>query len=293
MTRIAIVTDSTTGLPEAIIKEFGITVVPLNIHFPNVVQKDGVDISEAEFFRKLAAASELPSTSQPSAGDFVEAFKRAAQGADGVVALVVSSLLSGTYSSAMTAKDMLPDIPIAVVDSRSVCMGLGLLVLAAARAAREGKDLQEIVALSEAIVPKIHVWFTLDTLKYLAKGGRIGGAQALMGSVLSVKPLLQIENGRVEPLDKVRTRAKAVERLFALFKKKVDGGAVHCSIIHAQVPAEAERAEAERGGRLPGGPRPDRGGDQPRHRRAHGSGRPGALFLLRVAGGGKQVTGNR
>ena len=245
MSRIAVVTDSSTGLPEAFVKEHGITVVPLNIHFTDAVYKDGVDIGEEEFYRKLAAAAELPSTSQPSAGDFVEAFKRAAQGADGVVAVVLSSALSGTYSSALTAKDMLPDIPIAVVDSRGISMTLGYLVMAAARASREGKSLQEIVALLESMVPRMRIWFLLDTFKYLVKGGRVGGATALMGSVLSIKPLLQIENGRVEPLDKVRTRTKAVERLMSLFKKDVDGHVVHCCVIHSQVPAEAEELKRQ------------------------------------------------
>ena len=244
MTRIAVVTDSSAYLPEELVREHGIHIIPLNVHFNGSVYKDLVEIREEEFFRRLAAASELPSTSQPSAGEFAEVFRQAAQGADGVVAIVLSSGLSGTYSSAMTARDMLPDIPIEVVDSRTTSMGLGFLALAAARAAREGKSLDEIRSLLESIIPRIHVWFVLDTLKYLAKGGRIGGAQALMGSVLSIKPILQVEGGRVEQLDKVRTRGKAVDRMVELFKREVDGRPVHCSIINTLALGEAEQLKA-------------------------------------------------
>ena len=120
-------------------------------------------------------------------------------------------------------------------------MGLGYMALAAARAARAGKGLQEIAAEVESMVPKMHVWFLVDTLKYLAKGGRIGGAEALLGSMLAIKPLLQVENGKVETLDKVRTRGKAIERLVERFKKECDGRPVHCTVINAIAPEEAEQ----------------------------------------------------
>jgi DegV family protein with EDD domain len=239
MTRIAVVTDTTTYLPEAMAKEYGIHQVPLNVHFADAVFKDG-ELSQEAFFKKLAEAPELPHTSQPSAGEFAEAYRTAAKNADAVFAVVISSVLSGTYSSAMAARDLVPEIPVAVVDSRSTSMGLGYQAVAAARAARAGKSMEEIVAEVESMVPRTNVFFLLDTLKYLAKGGRIGGAQALMGSVLSIKALLQLDNGRIEPLDKVRTRAKAIERLLVHFQKAVDGKTVHCSVINTLVPDEAE-----------------------------------------------------
>ncbi len=241
MPKIAVVTDSSAFLPEEMVREYGIHVIPLNVQFNGTTYKDLVDISVDEFYKKLAAAAELPSTSQPSAGEFVEVFKAAAKDHDAVIAVVLSSVLSGTYGSAMAAKDMLPDIPIAVVDSRSVSMGLGYMALAAARAARSGRSLQEIVAEVESMVPKMHVWFLVDTLKYLAKGGRIGGAEAFLGSMLAIKPLLQVENGKVEPLDKVRTRGKGIERLVERFKKECDGRPVHCTVINAIAPEEAEQ----------------------------------------------------
>jgi DegV family protein with EDD domain len=241
MPKIAVVTDSSAFLPEETVREYGIHVIPLNVQFNGTTYKDLVDISVDEFYKKLAAAAELPSTSQPSTGEFVEVFRAAAKDHDAVIAVVLSSALSGTYSSAMAAIDMLPDIPIAVVDTRSVTMGLGYMALAAARAARAGRSLPEIVTEVESMVPRMHVWFLVDTLKYLAKGGRIGGGEAFLGSMLSIKPLLQVENGKVEALDKVRTRGKAIERLVERFKKECDGGAVHCTIINAIAPDEAEQ----------------------------------------------------
>jgi DegV family protein with EDD domain len=241
MPKLAVVTDSSAYLPAELLQRYGIQVIPLNVHFNGSLYKDGVDITEEEFFRKLAAAPELPSTSQPSAGEFAEFFRRAAQGADGVVAIVLSSSLSGTYSSAITAKDMLPDLPIAVVDSRTTSMGMGFLVLAAARAAQEGKSLEEVVAVVEGLVNRVSVVFMPDTLKYLAKGGRIGNAAALMGSVLAIKPLLEVAGGKVEPLEKVRTRSKAIARLVGVLKERCDGRPAHVAVIHTLAPQEAEQ----------------------------------------------------
>ncbi len=241
MPRIAVVTDSSAYLPETMVSEYGIHVIPLKVQFNGTTYRDLVDISVDEFYKKLAAAAELPSTSQPSAGEFVELFKALAKDHDAIIAVLISSKLSGTYSSAMTAKEMMPEIPIAVVDTLSVSMGLGYLALVAAKAVRAGKNLEEIVAELEPIIPKMHVWFLLDTLKYLAKGGRIGGAEAFLGSMLAIKPMLQIENGRVEALDKVRTRGKGIERMVERFKKECDGHTVHCTVINAVAPEDAEQ----------------------------------------------------
>lgn len=251
MSKIAVVTDSSAYIPADLVKQYNIQVVPLNVHFNGTLYKDGIDIQEEEFFRKLAAAPELPSTSQPSAGEFVEFFRRAAQGADGVIAVVLSASLSGTYSSAMAAKDMLPEIPIAVVDSRTTSMGLGFLALAAARAAQEGKSLAEIVPLVEELAPHMNVVFMPDTLKYLAKGGRIGNAQAFMGSVLSIKPLLEIAGGKVEPLEKVRTRSKAIARLVDVMKERCDGRPVHVAVINTMSREDAEKIRQQVAARFP------------------------------------------
>lgn len=251
MPKVAIVTDSSAYLPAELVQQYGIYVVPLNVHFNGRLYRDGIDIKEEEFFAKLATAAELPTTSQPSAGDFAQIFRQAAANADGIVAIVISSLLSGTYASALAAKEMLPDTPIAVVDSRNTSMGLGFLVLAAAKAAQEGKTLGEIVALVESMIPKMRVFFVPDTLKYLAKGGRIGGAQALLGSVLSIKPILQLVNGRVEPLEKVRTRSKALARIVELMRQECDGRPTHVAIVNAMALPEAEELRKNVAAALP------------------------------------------
>jgi len=251
MPKVAVVTDSSAYLPAELVQQYGIYVVPLNVHFNGVLYRDNIDITEEEFFAKLATAAELPTTSQPSAGDFVQVFRQAAEGADGIIAILISSLLSGTYASAQAAKEMLPHIPIAVVDSRSTSMGLGFLALAAARAAQEGKTLEEIVALVESLIPRIRVFFVPDTLKYLAKGGRIGGAQALLGSMLSIKPILQLVNGRVELLEKIRTHSKAIARMVELMRQECNERPVHVAIVNTMAPQKAEELRKQVAEALP------------------------------------------
>lgn len=238
---IAIVTDSTAGLPADLAARYGIYVIPQNVIFGETVFRDGVNLGVAEFFERLAQSPELPTTSQPSAGDFFAVYRELSEKAEAILSIHISCLLSGTYQSAIQAKEMLPEVPIYVVDSRSASMGLGLLVLEAARMAQAGTPVQQIVAHLEELIPQLRVIFVVDTLKYLQKGGRIGGAQALLGSMLSVKPLLHLEKGRVEPLEKVRTRAKALERLQNLAMTYLNEGQSHVAIIHGQSPEDANR----------------------------------------------------
>ncbi len=245
MSRIAIVTDSSAYLPADLVGRYGIHVMPLKVAFGQTVYRDCVDITEEEFYRKLAQARELPITSQPSAGDFLALYQEVARQAQGILSIHLSSALSGTYNSAMAAKGMLPDMPIEVVDSRSASMGQGFLALAAARAAEEGQSLGEIATLTRDLVPRLNVIFVLDTLKYLHRGGRIGGAQALMGSMLAIKPLLHLHEGRVEPLEKVRSRGKAVQRLVEVMAERLQGRPAHVAILHSASPQEAEALRAQ------------------------------------------------
>jgi DegV family protein with EDD domain len=251
MSRIAIVTDSSAHLPADLVEQYGIHVMPLKVAFGQTVYRDCVDITEEEFYHKLAQAKELPITSQPSAGEFLAFYQEVARQAEGIVSIHLSGALSGTYNSAMAARDMLPDVPIEVVDSRSASMGQGFLALAAARAAEEGKSLQEIATLTRDLVPRLNVIFVLDTLKYLQKGGRIGGAQALMGSMLAIKPLLHLYEGRVEPLEKVRSKRKAVQRLVEIMAERLQGRPVHVAILHSASRQEAEALRAEIAARFP------------------------------------------
>ncbi len=251
MSRIAIVTDSSAYLPTDLVERYGIHVMPLKVAFGETVYRDCVDITEEEFYHKLAQAKELPITSQPSAGEFLAFYQEVAQEAQSIVSIHISGALSGTYNSAVVARDMLPDVPIEVVDSRSTSMGQGFLVLAAARAAEEGKSREEIAALTRDLVPRLNVIFVLDTLKYLQKGGRIGGAQALVGSMLAIKPLLHLYEGRVEPLEKVRSKGKAVERLVEIMAEHLKGRPAHVAVLHSANPQEAEALRAQIAARFP------------------------------------------
>jgi len=238
--KVAIVTDSTCGLPAELIEEFGLHVIPQVLIWDGVTMLDGVDITVEEFYQRLATSESMPTTSQATAGQFAEFFSKVAETAERIVAIVISDELSGTLNSATVAKDMLEDIPIEIVDSRSAAMGLGFVVLAAARAARQGMSASEVAAVARSTIPKMRVMFVVDTLEFLHRGGRIGGAKRFIGSMLSVKPLLHLADGRIEPLESVRTKRKAVARLLELAAADAAGKEVHAAVMHAVTPQEAE-----------------------------------------------------
>jgi DegV family protein with EDD domain len=189
----------------------------------------------------LSKARNLPTTSQPSVGEFLEVYRSLAGQAEAIVSIHISSELSGTVASALAAREMLHDVPVHVVDSRSASMGLGMIALAAARAAAEGHNAEQVVAVAEQLVPRMNVIFVVDTLEYLHKGGRIGGATAFLGSLIQIKPILHLDKGRIEALDKVRSRRKAMDRLMEIVAEHAGGGgSLHASVIHAQAKEEAE-----------------------------------------------------
>jgi DegV family protein with EDD domain len=212
---VRIVTDSSADLPADEVARLGVEVVPLSIRFGAEEFTDGVDLSVAQFYDKLASSSDLPETAAPAPGAFEAAFRRqAAAGADAVVCINLSSGLSATFQSAQNAATAVAaDLDVRVVDSRSITSGLGTQVTVAAEAAAEGAGADEVVALVEGLVGRTHVIGALDTLDNLKKGGRIGGAQALLGSLLSIKPLLDISSGEVAEAGKARTRRKAIDWL--------------------------------------------------------------------------------
>jgi DegV family protein with EDD domain len=212
---VRIVTDSAADLPTDEAARLAIEVVPLSIRFGTEEYIDGVDLSVDEFYKKLASSDTLPETSAPSPGAFEAAFRRQAEaGADAVVCINLSEGLSATIQSARNAaKVVAGDLDVRVIDSRSITSGLGTQVTVAAEAAAGGAGADEVVALVEGMVPRTHVIGALDTLENLKKGGRIGGAQALLGSLLSIKPLLDISTGEVAEAGKARTRRKALEWL--------------------------------------------------------------------------------
>ena len=215
MAVVRVVTDSSCDLPADVVREHGITVVPLSIRFGEEEFVDGRDLTPSDFWARAAASAVLPSTAAPSPGAFEQAFRDAAAGgADGVVCINLSSKMSATIQAAETAaKALARELPVRAVDSKSVSLGLGTICIAAAEAGAAGASVDEIVALAEDMGARTRIHATLDTLDHLKKGGRIGAAKALLGSILSVKPVIEVVDGAVEPGPKVRTRAKAFQYL--------------------------------------------------------------------------------
>jgi len=238
---IKIVTDSTAYLPASTIQEHDIRVVPLCVHFGEQAFKEGVELSNEEFYARLKEAPELPTTSQPSPGEFREVFQELVDDGHEIVTLTISSKLSGTWNSAMTAKEDLPEAKITIIDSLSTSVGLQMMVETAVEAARAGASRQEIVAQIEAIKEKLQIFFVVDTLEYLAKGGRIGNAKAFLGTILKVKPILILQDGAIEPLEQVRSKRKAQSRMLDLVVEHVgsNGGQAKTAITNALVPDEA------------------------------------------------------
>jgi DegV family protein with EDD domain len=232
---VRIVTDSACDLPEPICDELGIEVVPLTIRFGDREYVDRKELSVDAFWRELGASPVLPETSAPSVGAFEETFRRLSDdGASAIVCINLSAKLSATMQSAQVAAKALDGkTPVQIIDSMSASMGIGNLVLHAARRARAGASLEEIVHEVEARRQREHVFAALDTLEYLRKGGRIGGAQAMLGSMLSIKPLISVIDGAVEPAGRVRTRSKALRFLV----DQVPAGKVEMiSVLHAGAP---------------------------------------------------------
>lgn len=238
--RIQVVTDSTSDLPAHLVEQYGLFVVPQILIMGGNEWLDGIDIDPPAFYELLRASSDFPSTSQPSAAYFEGVFTQAAERVDGVVAVLVSNELSGTINSAVTAAQGLPDLNIEIVDSRGASMHLGLIALAAARAAAAGQDLQGVADAARSLVGRTYVYFVVDTLEYLHRGGRIGAAARLFGSALNLKPILEIKDGIVTPVTRVRSRRKALETVFDLVAQKVPSGCqVHMAVLHVAAPDEA------------------------------------------------------
>lgn len=215
MPGVHIVSDTASDLPPELAEEHGIELVPLTVRFGAEELVDRRDLAPADFWDRLATSPVLPETAAPSPGAFEEAYRRAAGGGvAGVVCVTISSALSATYEAArLAAEAVSPDVAVRVVDSRAVSLAEGTVALVAARLAAEGKGLDEVVAGAEAMVPRTRTFAALDTLDNLRKGGRIGAAQALVGSMLSIKPVIEVAGGKVEPESKQRTRGKSLRYL--------------------------------------------------------------------------------
>jgi len=237
MSEVAVITDSTAYLPDQLLTQYRIGVVPLNVIWDNQTLQDGVDITPEDFYDRLEDSPTLPSTSQPSAAAFQAVFEKYLQEDRPVLAVLISSEISGTVNSALQAAQDLGTDQVRVVDSRTAGMATGLHVLAAARTAADGASLEECQAAAVKAQDHTDVIFVVDTLEYLHRGGRIGGAKRLLGSMLNIKPILEIKAGKIEPLEQVRTQRKALDRMIELMLEKIgDERPVRIAGFHSQAP---------------------------------------------------------
>lgn len=230
MQEVAIVTDSTADLPPALAQEMGITIVPLKVIFGREVYRDGVDLDCTTFYQRLRAG-EVTTTSQPSPGEFEAAYRHLLTRAKSIVSIHISRRLSGTVNAAETARSLLPEADITVVDSRLVAGALGLVVRAAARVAQEGKPLAEVLSLIDQLITAIKVYFSIESLEYLRRGGRIGGAQALLGTILKINPILTLADGVIQPFEKIRGQKAALRRLAEIATAAAKDQPLFCQVL--------------------------------------------------------------
>lgn len=245
MSEVAIVTDSTAYLPDELVKQYAISVTPQILIWGEETYQDGVDIQPNEFYQKLKNAKVMPTTSQVAIVTMKATFIDLLEQGKDVLGIFISSKLSGTIQSADQAKLMLSKAAdkIEIVDSNSTAMAMGFQVLAAAKAGMEGASLAECKQIAEEARKHTGVYFVVDTLEFLRRGGRIGGAQALLGSALNIKPILELSDGRIEPIEKVRTKRKAINRMVDLVIERTAGREpVRLATLHANAELEAKSA---------------------------------------------------
>lgn len=237
--KVAIVTDGASSLSPSQGERYGLRVAPVYVNFGDTSYLAGVNLDAKEFYKLLRASQDLPTTAQPTARDFIDLYTELAAEVEEIVTVVISEHMSATLQSALMANEQFKQIPVHVIDSGSVSLGLGMMAIAASRAAAEGKSAQEVVKLLENIKQNLNVLFTVETLEYLHKGGRIGGATAFLGTTLSIKPILYVEGGRIEPLERARTSKRAMARLIELIERRVGSKETHFAILHcdAEEPA--------------------------------------------------------
>ena len=243
---VKIVGVTSTGMSAEIARQLDLTIVPLRVNFGTETLRDGVDISPAAFLDRLAASKQFPTTSQPSAGDFLEAFERLRAAGDDVLCVLLSNKLSGTVMSANAAKEQLHDERVHVFDTFNVAVGEGIMVTEAARLAQAGRGVPEIVQRLEFMRDKTQLYFVVDTLEYLAKGGRASNAQAFIGTVLRMKPLLKVENGLIEGAERIRTTSKAHARLRHIVEEGIRGKSnVQVAVMYTTIRDKAQKLADE------------------------------------------------
>jgi DegV family protein with EDD domain len=241
MSNVAIVTDSTAYLPTQQVKQFGISVAPQILIWGDKTYQDGVDIQPDEFYTRLKTATVMPTTSQVSIPTFQKIFQELTDQGKEILAILLSAKLSGTIDSAIQARAAMPKATIEIVDSYTTAMSMGFIILSVARAAEQGASLAECKVLAENARGYTGVIFAVDTLEFLNRGGRIGGATRYLGTALQLKPILEVRDGQVEAVERVRTRTKSLNRVVEMVEERIgDKTPVHLAGLHANAPEEAE-----------------------------------------------------
>lgn len=240
--KVAIVTDSTAYLPKECIDQYHISIIPLSVVWGDQVLLDGVDVQPAEYYERLSKSKVMPTTSQVTPAAMLGTFQPLLDQGYDVLSIFISSKFSGTIQSAMQARDMLDGAAsrLAIVDSLSTTMAMGWPVLTAARAAQAGESLSECQKVAENACKNSGVLFVVETLEFLRRGGRIGGASALLGTALNIKPVLEMRDGRIESVEKIRTKQKAIQRMLELTGERIHGRTpVRVAVTHANAEADA------------------------------------------------------
>ncbi len=246
MEQVAIVTDSSAYLPQDLVDSLDVHIARMILNWDSESYRDGEDIRAEAFYDRLAESDTIPTTSQVTVNDFNQLFAKLLDEGHPVLALLISSGISGTYDSALQAAGNFPDAPLVIMDTQLVSMALGFMVMAVARAAQNGASLAECQALAEAVYPNIGVYFTVDTLKYLNKGGRINTAKRLLGAALNIKPIMEIRDGKIELVESVISRRKAIQRMLELVERDVAGRQpIHICAFHARAEEDNQSLMAD------------------------------------------------
>jgi DegV family protein with EDD domain len=244
MSRVIVVSDSSASIPPDLAEELGIQIVPILLTVDGQTFRDGQEISSEQVYQWLRSSKRLPTTSAPSVGDFLRVYAAVSEEASGIVSIHISPKLSAIYNSAFTASQLIEEVPIQLINCRTAAMGQGFVVLEAARAAAAGADLESVVARATEVASKVSLLATLGTLEYLHRGGRIGGAATLLGTVLQIRPVLYVADGHVDVFARPRTNAKALRVMLDYLAERAAGRPIHVAILHADEPEEAEALRA-------------------------------------------------
>lgn len=240
--KIAVVTDSVACIPTDLANQYNIRVAPVQIIWDKVAYRDGIDMPTREFYARLRASKTMPTTSSGIQGEFLQIFEDLKGKVDGIVAIVLTGALGAAYSSACNAREMVSEVPIEVIDTSTAMMAQGFTVIEAAKVAARGGTIEEVAKAARDMIPKVHLIWAMDTLEYMRRGGRISLPQAILASWLNVKPIAIIKEGKVEPIAKVRSKAKAQEKLLELMEQRIASrGPLHVAVMHGDVPEAVEQ----------------------------------------------------